>query len=106
MVKAVIEKMLSREQVGWKKYGTNLDRTDLSTLDWLTHLQEELMDATVYIEKLKTHVKDLETLAKSLGEKEGSSDDEANIVALFRSAIVLTNFITCLFIASGVVHHW
>jgi hypothetical protein len=44
--------------------------------------------------------------AKSLGEKEGSSDDEANIVALFRSAIVLTNFITCLFIASGVVHHW
>jgi hypothetical protein len=64
MVKAVIEKMLSREQVGWKKYGTNLDRTDLSTLDWLTHLQEELMDATVYIEKLKTHVKDLETLGQ------------------------------------------
>ena len=30
-----------------------MDRNDLSTLEWLQHLQEELMDATLYLEKLK-----------------------------------------------------
>ena len=29
-----------------------MEREDLSTLDWLKHTQEELMDACVYIEKL------------------------------------------------------
>jgi hypothetical protein len=38
------------------KYNTTLDRTDLSTLDWLTHLQEELMDAVLYVEKLKKEI--------------------------------------------------
>ena len=42
-----------RSSVGIEKYGTTLDRQDLSTLEWLKHLQEELMDATLYIEKLK-----------------------------------------------------
>ena len=32
------------------------DRTDLSTMEWLQHLQEELMDACVYVEKLKTEM--------------------------------------------------
>ena len=29
-----------------------MERTDLSTIEWLTHLQEELMDAAVYVERL------------------------------------------------------
>jgi hypothetical protein len=29
-----------------------MDRTDLSLVEWLTHHQEELMDASVYAEKL------------------------------------------------------
>lgn len=29
-----------------------MERTDLNTVEWLTHLQEELMDATVYVERL------------------------------------------------------
>ena len=36
-----------------KKYGTNLDRTDLSILEWIQHAQEEHMDAILYLEKLK-----------------------------------------------------
>ena len=48
----VIEKYVSRSEVGMRKYGTNLERTDLSEEDWLVHLQEELMDASLYIEKL------------------------------------------------------
>jgi len=49
----VIEQIRQRAEVGKKKYGVTLEREDLSILDWLQHLQEELMDATAYIEKLK-----------------------------------------------------
>lgn len=53
VVEQVINKYHERSQAGIKKYGTMLNRDDLSELDWLNHLQEELMDATLYIEKLK-----------------------------------------------------
>jgi hypothetical protein len=49
-VESVREKLLNRSTVGVNKYGTTTDRTDLSKHDWLVHLQEELMDAIVYIE--------------------------------------------------------
>jgi len=44
--------------------------------------------------------------AKSLGEKSGVNDKEANIIAAIRSVIVLVNFITCFFIVAGVIHNW
>lgn len=53
IVEQVKEKFTERSQVGVTKYGTTLERGDLSLLDWLSHLQEELMDATLYIQKLK-----------------------------------------------------
>jgi hypothetical protein len=53
-VQAVKEKFEERSQTGIRKYNTTLEREDLSFLDWLTHLQEELMDATLYVERLKT----------------------------------------------------
>jgi len=53
IVSAVIERFILRSDAGITKYGTTLDRSDLSVDQWLTHLQEELMDATLYIEKLK-----------------------------------------------------
>lgn len=49
----VLAKYYERSETGVKKYGRTLDRDDLSFIDWLNHLQEELMDATLYIEKLK-----------------------------------------------------
>ena len=54
IVNSVINQFKDRSNVGINKYGTTLDRDDLSTLEWLKHLQEELMDATLYIEKLKS----------------------------------------------------
>jgi len=45
-------KILKRSEVGKSKYGTTMERDDLSRLEWLKHTQEELMDACVYIEKL------------------------------------------------------
>jgi hypothetical protein len=53
IVQAVIRKFQERSAVGQKKYGTTLDRTDLKTLDWIQHAQEELMDGILYLEKLK-----------------------------------------------------
>ena len=53
IVKSVVQSYKKRSDVGVKKYSKTMDRDDLSTLEWLQHLQEELMDATLYIEKLK-----------------------------------------------------
>ena len=57
-VENVITQLREREQRGLSKYGVNTERTDLSTLEWLQHLQEELMDGTVYIEKLKKELRE------------------------------------------------
>lgn len=53
IVDGVIDQLVDRATVGKKKYNTDLDRTDLSTLDWLNHLQQELLDGANYIEKIK-----------------------------------------------------
>jgi hypothetical protein len=57
IVEDVINKFRKRSEAGMLKYNTTLDRTDLSTLDWLTHLQDELMDAILYVERLKKEIK-------------------------------------------------
>lgn len=48
----VLGKYKDRAKAGLDKYGTDMDRKDLNVVEWLLHLQEELMDATLYIEKL------------------------------------------------------
>jgi hypothetical protein len=58
IVEAVREIFLSRSTEGILKYGTTLARNDLLFLEWLTHLQEELMDAVVYIERIKKELGD------------------------------------------------
>ena len=56
-VKDVSDLLKSRMDVGFKKYGTTTERTDIDLLGWLQHFQEELLDAAVYIERLKKEVK-------------------------------------------------
>jgi len=56
-------KILDRAEVGENKYGTTMDRTDLSTADWIKHAQEEAMDLAVYLEKI------LELLTKKQNAK-------------------------------------
>ena len=69
IIKQVVEKFVSRSNVGFEKYGVTLkdDKSDLDT--WLNHLQEELMDAVNYIEKLRTTMKEKEI--KSSGKNVG-----------------------------------
>jgi hypothetical protein len=52
-VEKVSELLKSRMHTGYKKYGTTTERTDINVLGWLQHLQEELLDAAVYIQRLK-----------------------------------------------------
>lgn len=60
IVHQLIIKYLNRSYEGQKKYGTTLDRNDLLMRDWMQHLQEELMDASLYLEKLITVIDTLE----------------------------------------------
>lgn len=66
IVEAVRQDLLTRSQVGLKKYNTTLDRKDLSLKDWLQHAYEECLDQANY---LKRSIIELES-------KEG--DDEYN----------------------------
>ena len=61
-VENVVTQLRNREEEGLRKYGVNTERTDLTSLEWLQHLQEELMDASVYIEKLKDEMKEKKVL--------------------------------------------
>jgi hypothetical protein len=56
IVNSVIGAFIGRSNIGLQKYGTTLDRDDLSVLDWIQHAQEEHMDAILYLEKLKTEL--------------------------------------------------
>ena len=53
VIESVVDKFVERSNVGFKKYGVTLDQDTGDLNVWMTHLQEELMDAVNYIEKLK-----------------------------------------------------
>jgi hypothetical protein len=57
IVLKVMSKFYDRSQRGIEKYGTMLTRTDLDFTDWLNHLQEEMLDAALYCERLKDEYK-------------------------------------------------
>lgn len=57
IVLRVLARFNERSQVGINKYNTTLERTDLDTLEWLTHAQEEAMDFVLYLERLKDEYK-------------------------------------------------
>jgi|TARA_R110000803_G_C11897153_1_gene311645 hypothetical protein len=71
IIEQVINKIKSRSDVGFKKYGVTLADDDQPLDRWLQHLQEELMDAVNYLEKARSvlreeieecYVKDAEEL--------------------------------------------
>lgn len=53
IVESVIKKFKGRSDVGIKKYGTTLDRNDINFDGWAEHLQQELMDGILYLERLR-----------------------------------------------------
>jgi hypothetical protein len=53
VVERVVDKFVGRSDVGYKKYGVTLEEDPSEMLAWLNHLQEELMDAVLYLQKAK-----------------------------------------------------
>jgi hypothetical protein len=49
---SVIEEIRKRSQVGFKKYGKTMTRTDLSVREWLQHALEEALDLSVYLKRV------------------------------------------------------
>jgi len=56
VVASVVRSFQERSRAGQLKYGTTLDRTDLTPMKWAQHMQEELMDAILYLERLKREI--------------------------------------------------
>ena len=53
VVTSIINQFIERSEKGKAKYGVDLDRKDLSLLEWIEHAKQELMDGILYLEKLK-----------------------------------------------------
>jgi hypothetical protein len=53
VVERVVDKFVERSDVGYEKYKITLDKDPSDMFIWMNHLQEELMDAVLYLQKLK-----------------------------------------------------
>jgi hypothetical protein len=53
VVSSILNQFTTRSLMGKAKYGTDLDRTDLTLLEWIEHAKQEHMDAILYLEKIK-----------------------------------------------------
>jgi len=59
VVQSVVNKFVDRSDVGFKKYGKTLRDDKSDVFVWLNHLMEELMDATLYLQRLKEEISTL-----------------------------------------------
>ena len=71
VVQRVVDKFVSRSDVGFEKYGVTLEEDKSNIFAWINHLQEELMDAVLYLQKLKEESTDelQQTLLNSFNEE-------------------------------------
>ena len=59
VVQSVVNKFVDRSDVGFAKYGKTMRDDQSDVFVWLNHLQEELMDATLYLQRLKEEISNL-----------------------------------------------
>ena len=53
VVSSILNQFTTRALMWKAKYGVDLDRTDLTLLEWIEHAKQEHMDAILYLEKIK-----------------------------------------------------
>lgn len=105
VVFSIVNQFKERARIGKEKYGTDLDRDDLSLNEWLQHAQEEHMDAILYLEKIKKVVDN-----KIVVEKDSEQADNIVIVNidkdiehinfLYQSSIFMVVYSICAMIFS------
>ena len=88
----IIKEFGERAQKGFEKYGTDMDRTDLSTSDWCQHLREELMDGLVYLTRLKRDIAFLEQELTALRNAHKKDSEEKKV---FTEEELSTNLVWC-----------
>jgi hypothetical protein len=86
VVFSIVKQFKERARIGKEKYGTDLDRDDLSLNEWLQHAQEEHMDAILYLEKIKKVIDN-----KIVVEK--CSDEANNVIIIDNVQIEYIKFI-------------
>ena len=79
VVQSVVNKFVDRSDVGFAKYGKTLRADQSDIFVWLNHLQEELMDATLYLQRLKEEVSTLREEKALLEELNASYADVNDI---------------------------
>ena len=55
--KEVITDLISREKMGRMKYGTTVDKANLSEKEWMQHAYEEALDFAIYLKRLMNNKK-------------------------------------------------
>jgi hypothetical protein len=75
IVDNVINQFAIRSKKGVEKYDVTLERNDVDLLGWVQHLQEELMDAVLYVERIKDELQN-QTQAGKPSEVSTSSVQE------------------------------
>lgn len=56
IVQNVILKFTNRAEIGFEKYKKNMDRNDLTIIEWIDHSIEEKMDDIIYMQKIKAEL--------------------------------------------------
>jgi len=70
----LLEKYVQRAEFGKAKYNMDMDRDDLSITEWVSNAQEEAMDLSIYLTKIKRELEfknnQLENLIKVIKSQE------------------------------------
>ena len=80
----VIDLIRKRAEAGHEKYGTTMEREDLHLSEWLRHLQEELLDAAIYVQKLMDTQNEL---AKEVAQLAIESVERQKVLAMLEAEV-------------------
>lgn len=90
VTKNLIEELQQRDAHGERKYGTTLDRTDLTVRDWIQHAKEESLDKAGYLEALKHKLENTDRLLFELQHelaRYGASKRAAQLIVSARMSL-------------------
>lgn len=95
-VSEVTRQLIERDRRGRTKYGTSLDRTDLSISEWLQHMAEELLDGAGYALAAKRAVEQpwvvvdeaarLLAICQNAHDRLLRGDDDSELLAILEQA--------------------
>ena len=106
IVFSIVSQFIKRSEIGKSKYGTTLDRTDLSVLEWIQHAQEEHMDAILYLEKLKPELTNKEISYSAISSSFSSSSRVALVAVVVATLVVITSFSMFIFLTTSLLIFW